>query len=98
MGRCRSSLRGCIQTFKNGSRPRLYAFKDQLSKAGSEAELAEAEQRVDEIFKSELEKHARGDAEATDTGALGLTMQQLTNAIAQRRVALAGGDRPVPQA
>jgi TRAP transporter TAXI family solute receptor len=77
---------------------RLYAFKDQLSKAGSEAELAEAEQRVDEIFKSELEKHARGDAEATDTGALGLTMQQLTNAIAQRRVALAGGDRPVPQA
>ena len=76
---------------------RLYAFKDQLSKAGSEAELAEAEQRVDEIFKSELEKHARGDAEATDTGALGLTMQQLTNAIAQRRVALAGGDRPVPQ-
>jgi hypothetical protein len=46
---------------------RLYAFKDQLSKAGSEAELAEAEQRVDEIFKSELEKHARGDAEATDT-------------------------------
>ena len=77
---------------------RLYAFKDQLSKAGSEAELAEAEQRVDEIFKSELEKHARGDAEATDTGALGLAMQQLTNAIAQRRVALADGNRPIPQA
>ena len=60
--------------------------------------MADKHISVDEIFKSELEKHARGDAEATDTGALGLAMQQLTNAIAQRRVALANGDRPVPQA
>jgi TRAP transporter TAXI family solute receptor len=69
---------------------RLYAFKDQLCKAGSEAELAETGQRIDEIFKGELEKHARGDADATDTGALGLAMQQLANAIAQRRATLAG--------
>jgi TRAP transporter TAXI family solute receptor len=69
---------------------RLYAFKDQLCKAGSEAELTETEQRIDEIFKGELEKHARGDADATDTGALGLAMQQLANAIAQRRATLAG--------
>src|SRR5215475_10929476 len=71
---------------------RLYAFKDQLYKAGSDAELTETEQRIDEIFKGELEKHARGDADATDTGALGLTMQQLANAIAQRRTLLAGRD------
>ena len=56
---------------------RLYAFKDQLCKAASESELAETEQRIDEVFKGELEKHARGDADATDTGALGLAMQQL---------------------
>ena len=69
---------------------RLYALKDQLYKAASESELAETEQRIDEIFKGELEKHARGDAAATDTGALGLAMQQLANAIAQRRAILAG--------
>jgi len=77
---------------------RLYAFKDQLCKAGSEAELAETEQRIDEIFKGELEKHAKGDAEATDTGALGLAMQQLANAIAQRRAILAGRGTLAPQA
>ena len=76
---------------------RLYAFKDQLCKAGSEAELAETEQRIDEIFRSELEKHARGDADATDTGALGLAMQQLANAAGQRRVTLAGKAAPAPQ-
>ena len=76
---------------------RLYAFKDQLCKAGSEAELAETEQRIDEIFKSELEKHARGDADATDTGALGLAMQQLANAAGQRRVTLADKGAPAPQ-
>ena len=68
---------------------RLYAFRDQLCKAGSEAELAEAEQRIDEIFKGELEKHARGAADATDTGALGLAMQQLANATGRRRATLA---------
>src|SRR5262245_29599462 len=77
---------------------RLYAFKDQLCKAGSEAELAETEQRIDEIFKGELEKHAKGDAQATDTGALGLAMQQLANAIAQRRAILAGRGTLAPQA
>jgi len=77
---------------------RLYAFKDQLYKAGSDAELTETEQRIDEIFKGELEKHARGDADATDTGALGLTMQQLANAIAQRRTLLAERGASAPQA
>jgi len=76
---------------------RLCAFKDQLRKAGSEAELAETEQRIDEIFNGELEKHARGDADATDTGALGLAMQQLANAINQRRATLASKGAPAPQ-
>ena len=77
---------------------RLYAFKDQVNKAGSESELAETEQRIDEIFKGELEKHAKADADATDTGALGLAMQQLANAIAQRRATLDVRNTPAPQA
>jgi hypothetical protein len=68
----------------------LYAIRDQVGNAGSESELAQTEQRVDEIFKGELEKHAKGDADATDTGALGLAMQRLDSSIAQRRVILAG--------
>ena len=68
---------------------RLYALKDQLRQTRSEAELAQTEQRIEELFKAELEKHARGDAEATDTGALGLAMQQLGNAVAQQRTVLA---------
>jgi hypothetical protein len=69
---------------------RLYAFRDQLCNANSEAELAETERRIDEIFKNELKKHARGDADATNTGALGLAMQQLANVTAQKRATLAG--------
>jgi TRAP transporter TAXI family solute receptor len=68
---------------------RLYAMKDQVGNAGSESELAETEQRVDEIFKGELEKNAKGDADASDTGALGLAMQRLDSSIAQRRAILA---------
>lgn len=68
---------------------RLYGLKDQLRQARDEAELAETEKRIDELFKAELEKHARGDADATDTGALGLAMQQLANTTTQRRMALA---------
>ncbi len=68
----------------------LYALKDHLYNAGSEAELAATEQRIDEIFKSELEKHARGDADATNTGALGLAMQRLADVIAQKRATLSG--------
>ena len=69
---------------------RLYAFRDQLCNANSESELAETERRIDEIFKNELKKHARGDADATNTGALGLAMQQLANVTAQKRATLAG--------
>ena len=50
---------------------RLYALTDHINKAGSEGELAEAERSVDEILKGELEKYTVGDAEATETAALG---------------------------
>jgi TRAP transporter TAXI family solute receptor len=72
---------------------RLYALKDQLREAQSESDLAQTEKRIDELFKAELEKHARRDAEAADPGALGLAMQQLSNAMAQQRAILAGGGR-----
>ncbi len=69
---------------------RLYALTDHINKAGSEGELAEAERSVDEILKGELEKYTVGDAEATETAALGLATHRLEHLIAQRRAILAG--------
>lgn len=76
------------QEMDNPPLMRLYALKDQVAKAACESDLADAERRMDEIFKGELEKHARGSGDAIDTGALGmLTMQQLAVSIAERRAA-----------
>ena len=67
---------------------RLYALTDQIGRADSEAELAEAERRIDDILKGELQKYAIGDAEATETAAMGLATHRLEHLIAQRRAAL----------
>jgi len=56
---------------------RLYALTEQISKAGNEAELAETEQRIDDILKGELEKYVAGDADATESAALGLATHRL---------------------
>jgi len=69
---------------------RLYALTDQIGRADSEAELAEAERRIDDILKGELQKYAIGDAEATETAAMGLATHRLEHLIAQRRTALNG--------
>ena len=71
---------------------RLYALTDHISRADSEAELAEAERRIDDILKGELQKYAIGDAEATETAAMGLATHRLEHLIAQRRTALS--DKP----
>ena len=69
---------------------RLYALTDQIRKADSEAELAEAERCIDDILKGELQKYAIGDAEATETAAMGLATHRLEHLIAQRRTVLSG--------
>src|SRR6516164_11814853 len=69
---------------------RLYALTDQIRKADSEAELAEAERCIDDILKGELQRYAIGDAEATETAAMGLATHRLEHLIAQRRMALNG--------
>ena len=69
---------------------RLYALTDLISNANKEAELTEAERRIDDILKGELEKHAIGEADAAETAALGLATHRLEHLIAQRRVTLDG--------
>ena len=69
---------------------RLYALIGLISKANNEDKLTEAERRIDDILKGELEKHAKGEAEAAETAALGLATHRLEHLIAQRRVTLEG--------
>jgi hypothetical protein len=82
---------------QNGPLMRLYALTDLISKADSEAELTEAERRIDDILKGELEKHAKGEAEAVETAALGLATHRLEHLIAQRRVTPDGKQRSALQ-
>jgi TRAP-type uncharacterized transport system substrate-binding protein len=69
---------------------KLYALTQQINRADSDVELAAAEGRIDEILKGELEKQARGSADASEMAALGLATRRLEHLIAQRRLTLVG--------
>lgn len=69
----------------------LYALADQIRTAGREAELAQAEARIDDILKAELEREAKDDDHPRDTAALALATHRLEYLIGQRRAALAAG-------
>ena len=75
---------------ENSPLMRLYALTDFISKANKGAELTEAERRIDDILKGELEKHAKGEAQVAETAALGLATHRLEHLIAQRRATLDG--------
>lgn len=81
---------------KNEQRPedrpvmRLHALTEQINKADTEADLAAAEQRIDDILRHELEKYAAGNADAAEAAALGLATHRLEHLVAQRRVAIGG--------
>ena len=76
---------------KPESRPllRLYALADQINAAASDANLAEAERRIDEILKEELERYTRGQADPAEAAALSLATHRLEHLIVQRRERLA---------
>jgi TRAP-type uncharacterized transport system substrate-binding protein len=70
---------------------RLHALTHQIRQSNGEADLAAAEERIDEILKGELEKYANGNAEPAETAALGLATHRLEHLIAQRRAVLGNG-------
>ncbi len=69
---------------------RLHALTNQIRKSNDEADLADAEERIEQILKGELEKYTTGKAEPAETAALGLATHRLEHLIAQRRAALNG--------
>jgi len=52
--------------------------------------FGDAEERIDQILKGELEKYTTGTAEPAETAALGLATHRLEHLIAQRRAVLNG--------
>jgi len=67
---------------------RLYALTKRIREARSEAELADIEQRIDDIVKVELEKYAEGRSTAGDAAALGLVTHRLEYLISRCRASL----------
>lgn len=64
---------------------RLYALTDRIANAGSEADLADVEQHIDEILKQELTKTESGESEASEAAVLSLATHRLEYLISQRR-------------
>jgi TRAP transporter TAXI family solute receptor len=67
---------------------RLYALTKKIREARSETELADIEERIDEIVKVELEKYAEGKSTAGDAAALGLVTHRLEYLISRCRASL----------
>lgn len=68
----------------------LYALKRNIAAAASVAELAQAEELIDEILGEELERYASGTADPGETAALGLATRRLEYLLDQRRRELLG--------
>ena len=72
---------------------RLYSLAERIKVARSDAELMDIEQTIDELLKDELKRSARGDPDAADIAALGLTTHRLEHLLDQRRSSLKAAPR-----
>jgi TRAP transporter TAXI family solute receptor len=67
----------------------LYAMGRRIRKAGSEAELADIEEEIDDILKTQRAGSARGDENAVDDATLNVAAHRLESLIHDRRNMLA---------
>ena len=72
---------------------RLYSLAERIKVARNDAELMDIEQTIDELLKDELKRSARGDPDAADIAALGLTTHRLEHLLDQRRSLLKAAPR-----
>jgi TRAP transporter TAXI family solute receptor len=82
---------GLGRTTTAGHRPleALYTLADRIRDEATPSDLLRIEEDIDAILKSELAKHAHGDASAADAGALNLATRRLEHLINHRRSVLA---------
>jgi TRAP-type uncharacterized transport system substrate-binding protein len=67
----------------------LYALGRRIRKAGTEAELSEIEQEIDDILEAQRARSARGDETAVDDATLNVAAHRLEGLIHDRRAVLA---------
>jgi TRAP-type uncharacterized transport system substrate-binding protein len=67
----------------------LYALGRRIRKAGTEAELADIEEEIDDILKAQRAKSAEGDENAVDDATLNVAAHRLESLIHDRRTMLA---------
>jgi TRAP-type uncharacterized transport system substrate-binding protein len=66
----------------------LHALAAPIRHARSEAELSAIEEKIDNIIRAQLLRHAKGKSRAADAAALSLTAQRLEHLIQYRRTRL----------
>lgn len=67
----------------------LYALARRIRNVGSEAELSDIEEEIDDILKGERAKSAAGDESAVDDATLNVAAHRLESLIHDRRTVLA---------
>jgi hypothetical protein len=70
----------------------LYALGRRIRKAGSEAELSDIEEEIDDILNAQRARSAGGDETAVDEATLNVAAHRLESLIHDRRTVLA--ERP----
>jgi TRAP-type uncharacterized transport system substrate-binding protein len=75
----------------NGQGPldSLYALGRRIRKAGTEAELSDIEEEIDDILKAQRARSAGGDEDAVDDATLNVAAHRLESLIHDRRTMLA---------
>jgi TRAP transporter TAXI family solute receptor len=73
---------------------RLFAVMSDVRAARSEADLASAETRIDEILAEHLDGTAPGEIDAGDATSLSLATHRLERLLERRRLELGGGRAP----
>jgi hypothetical protein len=76
-------------TTKQGPLDSLYALGRRIRKAGTEAELSDIEEEIDDILKGQRTKSAAGDENAVDDATLNVAAHRLESLIHDRRTMLA---------
>jgi hypothetical protein len=74
---------------RQGPLDSLYALGRRIRKAGTEAELSDIEEEIDDILKAQRTKSAAGDENAVDDATLNVAAHRLESLIHDRRTMLA---------
>jgi hypothetical protein len=74
---------------QQGALDSLYALARRIRHVGTEAELSDIEEEIDDILKAQRTKSADGDENAVDDATLNVAAHRLENLIHDRRTMLA---------